>query len=267
MQQVNKIIEFPDTFVFNVSDYCTEEEFNELNLLEYVFSLILNNKETRRHYQGCLKLKDFKKTFIEFYVEQFLNNECYWGKEEETTYGLVKNWQSTTKYKKFIFYNRYLIDKLIFRVKSIEKINAEQNITINNQNSTINFHLIDIKCLKQKVNKLEEIKIKQDNINDNIIDEINYSKKRIEESSNINAEQMRIINMFKDNIKYLEEKIDDIDEVIINKPSNDDFYKNKIILLEEKINKLEVTYIKKNKNLKSIIEILLFIIFMYILFF
>ena len=260
--QINKIIEFPDTFAFDVSDYCTEEEFNELNLQEYVFSLILNNKETCRNYQECLKSKDFKKTFIEFNVDQFLNNQILWCKEEET-YKICKDWQNVTNVRKLVIYNRYIIDKLIFRVKSIEKINAEQNITINNQNSTINFHLIDIKCLKKKVNKLEEIKIKQDNINDNIIDEINYIKRRMDEFSNIITEQMRIINMFKDNIKYLEEKIDDINEVIINKPSNDDFWKNKIFLLEEKINKLEVTHIEKNKNIKSIIELILFLIFIY----
>ena len=31
--------------------------------LEKNIDLILNNKETRGHYQDCLKLKDFKKTF------------------------------------------------------------------------------------------------------------------------------------------------------------------------------------------------------------
>ena len=259
--KVNKIIEFPDTFAFNVSDYCTEEEFNSLNLQEYLCSLIYNSKKTREHYNSRPDTYTLGRSFIDFQKDHFkFDTDTLEIKQIITS---MCSPELRNKLPIITIYNRYLIDKLIFRVKSIEKINAEQNITINNQNRTINFHLIDIKCLKQKVNKLEEIKIKQDNINNNIIDEINYSKKRIEESSNINAEQMRIINMFKDNIKYLEEKIDDINEVIINKPSNDDFWKNKIFLLEEKINKLEVTHIEKNKNIKSIIELILFLIFIY----
>ena len=261
--QVNKIIEFPDTFAFDVSDYCTEEEFNELNLQEYLCSLIYNSKKTRENYNN--RPDTFKKgrSFIDFQKDHFKFDAGPLEIRDS-----IESMCSTDLARKLpiiSIYNRFIIDKLIFRVNSIDKINAEQNITINNQNSTINFHLIDIRCLKQKVNKLEDINIKQNNINNNMIDEINHTNIRNEEWININTEQTRIINIFKDNIKYLEEKIDEINEVNINQSNNNDDYNNKIKLLEEKIDTLQNNSTKameSNINYKNVIEVLLFIICM-----
>lgn len=154
---INKLINFPNNFLFNINDYCSEKEFKELNFHEYFMSLFKVYYEYNSYNQ---KIKTQNKITIS-YIE-FLNKFDYISSinnyiKINTDYFEPKSRRgNTTKLYYLITCNKYMIDKLTFDYENIKIKNIEQNKIINKQ-------LIEINNLNEKIDKLENM------INNNIL--------------------------------------------------------------------------------------------------